>query len=248
MLKTAQAQLHASTYELMIFRRGRPVSWERAVLCSCWNMVSQQPYYQCAACGGFGYTFEASVEGKALVTGITESKAFQDMAGVFELGDMAMTIPKRIPTANPKTGFMDKTMKTALPNPMFDLGANDRVTLLDDTIQTSEVLQRGTDIGGRPADTLLYEAVATIIAVRKSDTMTGTVTKYDRGVDFEMVGNRVNWLGGNAPSEGENYSVTYSHHPVYVVLPINLPKPRHQDSQDLPRYAALRFRGAVTGQ
>ena len=64
---------------------------------------------------------------------------------------------------------------------------------------------------------------------------------YRPGIDFEMAGNVVLWLeDGLSPEVGEQYSAAYYHRPTYVVT-ATLPKPRHQDGQDFPRYVALRY-------
>ena len=238
-------KLHANKYEQMIARRGRDVKWEQAVLCSCWNMDSGQPNYACKACGGKGYTYEPPIVERALVMSITANKEFEDMAGVFDVGDAVMTVPKRVfvEVVNPLNRSGVGTFVYQRDNAMFDIGMYDLVTLLDDEYKTSELLIRGTPMYGRPADTLLNKDVTKIITIRKSDPETGVVIKYTPGVDFTNTGNKIEWLGihPNEPAEGETYSVTYKHRPVYTVL-TTLPKPRHQDGQDLPRYVVLRYR------
>ena len=238
----ANTQLHASKYEQMIARRGRDVQWEQAILCSCWNMDSGQPNYQCRACGGKGYTYEEPVVERALVMSITANKEYDEVAGVFEVGDAIMTVPKNaykvvMPPGNTGVGSIvyDKE------NKMFDVGMFDLITLLDDEVKSSELLIRGEPIYGRPADTLLNPKVTRILTIRRSDPVTGVVTKYTPNEDFTFTGATINWLTDNQPSEGQVYSVTYMHRPVYTVL-TTLPKPRHQDGQDLPRFVALRYR------
>lgn len=243
-----QVKIHAEKYENLIDRRGRPVKWQEAIACSCWDATSGQPLYSCQACKGAGYIYKQPVTGEALVTSITMSKDYQEMAGVFEVGDAVLTVPKRIPQAHPTTGIIDRTMATAISNPMFDIGMNDLVTLLDDEYKSSEPLIRGVDLYGRPADTLLNIDVTRVKSVQKANSETGVVTTYvqaGQGVlnpDFQLTANLIDWLpGGNSPVAGGQYSVVYFHRPVYTVF-TTLPKPRHQDNQDLPRYVALRYR------
>jgi hypothetical protein len=237
------AKINATKFEQMIARRGRSVSWKQAILCSCWNMNSGQPNYACQACGGKGYTYETPVTEIALVMSITQNKEFDDSAGVFEIGDAVMTVPRRVfkELVNAKNTSGVQPIVYERENQMFDIGMYDLVTLLDDEYRTSELLIRNETMYGRPADTLLNEDVTEIITIRKSDPLTGTVTKYVKDTDFTNTGNHIDWIGVSAPAAGETYSVTYKHRPVYTVT-TNLPKPRYQDGQELPRYVALRYR------
>lgn len=237
-----EVKLHANKFEDMVARRGRDVEWQQAVLCSCWNMDSGSPSYHCKACGGLGFTYEAPVIERALVMSVTQSKDFEEMAGVFDVGDAVMTVPKRVFTnffaPNNTSGV--GTMRYERDNAMYDVGMNDLITLLDDEYKTSELLVKGTELNGRPADTLLNPKVTKVLTIRVSDPVTGDVTRYEPDTDFTWDGGTIVWVG-NQPDEGTVYSVTYKHRPVYTVF-INLPKPRYQDNQELPRYVALRYR------
>jgi hypothetical protein len=178
------------------------------------------------------------VEFTALVTSVTLNKEFQEMAGMFEVGDAVMTVPRELPSRLPN-GVYD--LRTMVANPLFEIGLNDKVTLMDDEYKTSEVLVKGTAMYGRPADTLINEKVTRIKSVRLYDTDTGESTAYTKDTDFTLDKNRIVWLEGKPqPTLGAQYSVTYFHRPVYIVA-VNLPKPRHQDGQELPRYVVLRY-------
>lgn len=234
-------QLHGDKFEIMIYRRGRSVRWQEAVICSCWDNQSGNPAFDCKACRGIGYTYSDPYDGIALVMSVTSEKEYQE-SGTFEAGDAVMTVPKRYPVILPD-GSRDETSFT--PNPMFDIGMYDLVTLLDDDYKTSEVLTKGIERRGIPPDTLLNQSVTNVKAVRKVDSLTGTNISYTEGSDFEVQQNKIVWIG-NQPADGDNYSVVYFHRPVYRVF-ATLPKPRHQDKQDLPRYVALRYyMGGVT--
>lgn len=236
-----KVQVHADKFEELIDRRGRSVAWEEAVICSCWNTDSGQPSYSCKACHGKGYVYQPPVEVNALVTSVTLNKEYQEMAGVFEVGDAVMTVPKRIPRRMPNGQY---NLNEFDDNPMFEISMWDKITLLDDEYKTSEVLLHNVPMYGREADALT-DKVVRLKHIRKYNQETGEITQYILGADFNVVdGNRVVWLdGGRAPADGEQYSVTYFHKPVYIVT-ATLPKPRHQDGQDLPRYVALRYLGA----
>lgn len=223
--------------EDMIDRRGRPVKWEEAIICSCWKLDSGSPAYDCAACHGKGYVYQPPIESKALVTSITLNKNFEAMAGVFEVGDAVMTVAKRIPQRLPN-GLMNGKFDE---NPLFNVNMHDRITLLDDEFRSSEVLVKDTPMDMRAADTLLNSNVTRVRSIQKYDPVSGGATLYTPGVDYNMVDNLVSWIsGGSSPVPGEQYSVAYYHRPTYVVM-TPLPKPRHQDGQDFPRYVALRY-------
>lgn len=234
--------IHADRFEDMIDRRGRQVQWQEAITCSCWNTASGQPAYTCKACGGKGYIYQPSITSKALVTSVTLSNDWEAMAGVFEVGDAVATIPKRIPVRLP-TG---QATGQFTDNPMFEIGQNDKIVLLDDEFKTSEVLIKNQPIARRNPDTLLNSIITRIKSLSTFDSNTGVVTNYKLGTDYTLNNNVIVWkAGGNAPPDGTQYSVTYFHRPAYVVI-ASLPKPRHQDGQDLPRYVALRYlSGAV---
>lgn len=238
MSNTTTPVLHADKFEVLIQKHGREVRWEEAILCSCWNLVSGQPDYNCLVCGGKGHTYSAPVNGVVLFTSITANVDFKEMAGMFQMGDAVMTVPKRMWRRNGNAWDL-RNFDTV---PMYNVGMHDLITLTDDEYKTSEVLVKGEMQYGRPADTLLNDTVTAIQLVRQSFPETGVTIDYVQGVDFTNTLGTINWLdGGNAPADGEQYSVVYRHLPVFTVT-TNLPKPRHQDGNDLPRYVALRYR------
>ena len=231
-------KLHANKYEELVRRRGRIVRWQEAIMCSCWTDL-QHPLYDCNACNGYGYTYADPIDDLAIVQSVAHNKEFEEMAGVFEIGDAIMSVGRFVAEVNPVTGHPNMRVP-GRENPIFHVGMFDLITLLDDDYKTSELLVKGRDIYGRPPDTLLNEDVVEVRAVRKSDIITGDITHYEAGTDYEVVGNRIEWLS-DGPGDGEQYSVQYTHRPVFTVL-TQLPSPRYQDGQDLPKKVALRYR------
>jgi hypothetical protein len=214
------------------------VSWEEAVICSCWNLDSGQPAYACQACYGKGYVYQQSIEGIVLVTSISMNKEFQEMAGIFEVGDAVMTVPRRTPL---KLSDGSWSMSDFQDNPLFEIGMYDKITLLDDEYKTSEILVKDTPMYGRPADTLINSKITKIKAIKQFNSETGGTVDYTIDTDFTLSDNKIAWIEGQPqPVSGSQYSVTYFHRPTYIVS-ANLPKPRHQDNQELPRYVALKY-------
>ena len=235
----SQNRLHATKFEELIRRRGRIVKWQEAIVCSCWNLDSGQPQYGCQACKGLGHTYAPPIEDIALVMSVAHNKEFEESAGVFEIGDAVMSVGFHVPVLNEKTGLVNTTVQ-GRKDPLFHVGMYDLITLTDDEYKTSEILIKDTDIYERPADTLINEDVVDVLSVRKSNPATGELIHYRLGDDFEVHGNQIHWVG-NQPSTGEQYAVQYTHRPMFTVL-TQLPTPRYQDGQDMPKRVALRYR------
>lgn len=235
-----QIKLHATKFEELIRRRGRTVKWQESVTCSCINFDSGQAQYECQACNGRGYVLADPIEDLVLLMSVTHNKEFEEMAGIFEIGDAIMTVGARVPKANVQTGNIDLS-SPGRPNPIFHCGMYDLITLTDDEYKTSEVLIKNTPIYARPADTLFNEDVVDVLSIRQMNPSTGDTTVFVKDVDYTYEGNKIVWLGVNQPQDGEQYTVQYTHRPVFVILK-QLPTPRYQDGQDLPKKVALRFR------
>lgn len=236
----ANIQLHVNKFEDMILRRGRTVKWQEAIICSCWDMDAQSADYDCKACNGQGHTYSEPIEDVVLVMSVKHNKEFNDFSGVFEMGDAIMSVGYRVPLIHPVTKRIDKTTEGRI-NKIFNVGMYDIITLTDDVYKTSEILVKNTPIYERDADTLLNDDVVEVLAVRVSDPVTGDITDYEKDIDFELDGKRIVWLGVNEPEDGQRYAVQYNHRPAFTVL-TQLPTPRHQDGQDLPKNVVLRYR------
>lgn len=238
MAQGGQNKLNAYKFEELILRRGRQVKWQEAVACSCINIDNGSPTYGCLACKGKGYTLADPVEDIVLIQSVTHNKEFEAMAGMFEIGDAVMSVGAKVPLYNLQTGLINK-VDPGRPNPIFHCGMYDIITLTDDEYKTSEVLVKGTDNYGRPADTLLNEDILEIKSVRKSDPYTGIVHTYEAS-NYTLDGKVVRWNGTDEPAQGEQYTVQYTHRPAFIILK-QLPTPRYQDGQDLPKKVALRY-------
>jgi hypothetical protein len=228
--------LHEDNFNELIARRGRPTQWKEAVICTCWHIDSGQPDYNCEVCKGKGYIYSESIGAKALVTSLTFNKEWNEMSGAFEVGDGIMTIPAKIPAV-----VENNIVKEWKANPMYDIGENDHIILMDDTFKASEVLLKGRGMYGREADTLYNEIVTHVKYIWSYNNATKEIINYRETVDYTISENHIQWLDSElTPADATPYSVVYFHRPMYVVI-ANLPKPRHQDGQDLPRYVAIRY-------
>ena len=81
-----------------------------------------------------------------------------------------------------------------------------------------------------------------MLSVRRMNPVTGDIHAFEPDVDYTWSGHTIQWIeGGNSPEDGEQYTVQYTHRPVFIILK-QLPTPRYQDGQDLPKKVAIRFR------
>ncbi|MFS8214816.1 hypothetical protein [Paenibacillus sp. S29] len=229
-------QLNGQKFEDLIARHGRDVMWQESFRCSCCNLDSGQPMYGCPICGGTGFVYESAIKCRALIQSVTTTKDYLAYAGMFEVGDAIMSVSANMLKRTESGGF---DLSGREPVPMFNIGFGDIVSLIDDEVKTSDILARGTEVRQRPPDTLLNPKVTKVLSIRRHDPGTGTVTQYVAGEDYEVQGATIHWMG-NQPPEGAQYSVMYMHRPVYTVYAV-LPRPRHQNGQDLPRAVVLRY-------
>lgn len=232
---TIKPKLDAKRVEDLLTRRGRKVRWREALVCSCWNLDSGQPAYSCKVCKGSGYVYKDPIEDIAGLTSVAFNKDFNEYAGLFEAGDAVMSVPAHIKV-------MQNGRYVYKPIALFNVGMHDLITLTDDDWKFTEILMKDTPIGKRFPDTLLNNDITRIREVLSVNPESGTVTYYKQDTDFSLDGNEIVWLkDGKSPATGGKYSVTYFHRPTFTVL-VQLPKPRHQDGNDLPKYVVLRHR------
>jgi hypothetical protein len=244
------------TFEEMIDAGGKMVTWQEAYKCSCWNIQSGSPNYECKACNGSGYVYRPPLTIKALLTGIDTKKDFLP-AGEWRVGDIACTVTKQMRVGD---DWVD--------NPMWAIGEGDIVSLSDSEQKTSEVLIKGMPLWRRPADTLLHPAAAIldITSLLTTNPDTGDITYFVPGVrdtDFTETGGVVTWdpasikdftVIGNVVhfnpngtyaaglTDGSRYSVTYRHFMSYIVY-MALPNARDYYAQHFPKKVMLKLRG-----
>lgn len=233
-----EVKLRAESFEDMIMRRGMPVMWYRSQKCPCWDDVSGQPNYSCKACAGQGYLYEPPIQTSfILIMGLILSKDFTPI-GEYRMGDCIATIPAR-------KKVMINGRWEFIPNEIYDIGEWDKIILVESEFRSHETLIKDQHMFGREPDTLRNEEITKIISVLSIDENTGAITKYNEGADFEIVGQKINWLSGiNAPNNNQKYSILYYHKPVYLAY-TQLPQSRDQDGQRLPKKLILRYRDVI---
>ena len=137
-----RADFKPEAFDALIIQKGYRVLWEQGMFCSCYNMQSGQPDYNCPACKGKGYVYFGGKITRALVTSINGHRE-QERIGLYDMGTAYLT-----PLSTDNVGFRD------------------RFTFLDFIVKFSEVIKRGAP---GTADALRYEAID-IIALRNLNT------------------------------------------------------------------------------
>jgi hypothetical protein len=203
-------EFHVESFEDLIERRGKPLRWERARDCPCFDEKTRSAKRLCPSCGGMGkvYTTQTNPATStevftASVLSVTASKKFAAF-GQWEAGDCVMTYPDSIL-----------------------LGEGDRVTLLNVVERETDVLLRGT------RDALIEPDVVAVLEC-------GDLARlYTPGVDFEVIGSELRWKGAR-PDEGAAYSVLYTARPAYVVWLQLPQHRRLVAGKEMPRKSVLR--------
>ncbi len=247
MAGTSDISFVQSQFDELVARRGKLVNWQAAYQCSCWTIQqggSGGPTWDCKACGGTGFLYQSAVTARVVVQGIDTHRNFLP-AGTWQAGDVVASIPNlaQVQTPGP-TG----TVITWAPHPMWRIGMDDLVYLTDSEQRSSWTLIKGEPLNKWAADTLPHPAgaIVEVLSVLSSDPVSGDVTTYTVGDDFTVNGNQIVWnpSGTNAQNlaDGTQYSVTYTHYTTYTVY-MDVPQPRDQDGQHMPRKVMLRLKG-----
>lgn len=232
-----EVKLRENSFNELIRRRGGSVIYRRSIKCTCWDDSSGQPHYDCKACGGYGYIYDAPIEEThVLVMNLALNKEFTQL-GEYRMGDCVMTIP------HIKKIMGEDQLWQYPPHPMYDIGERDQVTLLDSEFRTHETLVRGEPILGRLPDTLRQEFVTKILAIIQANPDTGEVKHYGTSL-WSCSGSTIQWLTADAPAIGTKYSVLYYNHPTYVVY-TQLPQSRDPDGQHMPKRVVIRFKDVI---
>lgn len=192
---------------------GQKIAWRRSYACACVNPSSGAPDPKHALCGGKGRLWSSPVE---TVCGIAQQEVSPELiaAGLFDQGDMQITIP-----AN---------------SPMWrDAGRFDRVVLLNATEVFSQPFGRGAPnekiiFAWKEIDRCFWLHPTTRLAVE------GSIPQ----VDAE---GRLSWPGGvGEPPPGSTYSLTGIKYVEYYLLDA-LPSNRNEHSGvTLPKRVQVR--------
>jgi hypothetical protein len=126
-----RADLRPDIFDQLVSQKGFTVVWEQAMFCSCLNLTSGQPDYNCPVCHGKGYAYMPPKTTKVIATSINGRKD-QERIGLNEQG----------------TAYITSRNEDLI-------GFRDRFTFVDFQVKTTEVLVRGTE----PIDKCRYKVL-----------------------------------------------------------------------------------------
>lgn len=116
-----------------------------------------------------------------------------------------------------------------------DVSNDDVITVLAGTYTNKEVMVRQH----YETDTIGVYFVSDIISC--SMIVDDKEVYFTEGVDFILSGtNKIKWINGNGPSEGEAYSITYRVLPTYRVVK-DIPQIRTSENQRFPKKAVVKL-------
>lgn len=205
-------RLRPSHFDRHLKNIGQDVLWHRSYACACVSAETGSPDPKHALCRGKGRLWDAPLK---TIVGVPSQSTSAKMiaAGLWEQGDMMVTIPQF--------------------SPMWEsAGRYDRVTALNSTDVFSLPLKRGA-----AAEKFLFKPV-TITRVFWLDTTTRTAIDGD----FPTISDdgTVTWPSGTVPPVGTTYSITgtkYSEYYLFDQFPSD--RNEHQGVR-LPKKVQLR--------
>lgn len=204
-------RFNATHFDRHLANIGQQVLWRRSWACACVNPDTGSPDPKHVLCRGKGRLWNAPIETKA---GVPSASTYAKLiaAGLWDSGDMALTIPRL--------------------SPMWEsAGRFDRVAMLNSTDVFSLPLRRGA-----PSERLLFQPV-TITRIFSLDKTSGAAIEW--GVPEVDADGVITW-GADAPLPGVSYSMTGTKHPEYYIFD-NYPSNRNEHSgMQLPKKVQLR--------
>ena len=204
--------------EFFIKQRGMTIAWQRSMYCSCFDISSGQPDYNCPTCLGIGRIYDPSLQTKVLITNVRQDKTYS-VVGVWELGTCRATFPAGI-----NVGNYDRVMFTKL------------------ALTFTEMITRAERPTLGLKDILRFYDVSTILKLRTRDII------YTENVDFTLTKDNnfsyITWANANIIPTGTQYAVLYEHKPEFLVW--DVPQVRtDNDYTQLPKFAILRRRDMI---
>ena len=189
---------------------GQQILWRRSYACACVNPASGAPDPKHALCSGKGRLWDDPVQS---VVGVSRQVVTPEMvaAGVFDSGDMTMTIPEN--------------------SPAWSAGRFDRVVLLNSTDPFSMPFTRGA-----PSERMLFTP-ATIDRCFWLHPTTRQVV--EGGLPVVSAAGLPSWPNGGEPPPGFTYSLTGTRFDEYYVFD-QMPSDRNEHSgMRLPKRVQL---------
>ena len=190
---------------------GQRYLWSQSFGCSCVSPSSGAPDTRCQICLGKGVFWPETVEVVA-ATASQKTQAQWEKSGMFEAGDIVITIPGN--------------------SPLWDAGQFDRVVMLNGSDRFSQPFVRGA-----VSERLLFKPER-FERVFWKNPQTGALVEGELPVAASD--GTLSWPDGGEPPAGTSYSLTgwkRSEYFIYTELPKN--RNMHKGAR-LPKSAVLR--------
>ncbi|MGF6641763.1 hypothetical protein [Paraburkholderia sp. MM6662-R1] len=190
---------------------GQQYQWYSSDACPCADRHSGMGKPGCPLCFGRGRQFAAPVTGVAALSGQSSQREWAQF-GVYEQGDVVMTIPEN--------------------TPIYEIGQYDRMTALNATNHFSQVL-----VSGSGAERLYFatQAITRVFWL----TLDGTAV-VEGGIPVVAADGSLSWPAGGQPPPGAQYTISGTKFMDYFCFG-NFPSNRNmQQGLRLPRKVVLR--------
>ena len=199
--------LSADAFNRMLGEMSQAAKWRRAYDCPCRDDHSGAARPGCPRCHGKGVVWADPVLGWVAIAGQKVQQAWSRME-MYEQGDIVMTLPS--------------------DSPLYNLGQNDRITMVQSSVPFSRVMTRG-DGDRMPFEIDTIDRVYWLV----NDVET------EGGIPTIATDGTPSWASG-APDPGVKYSITGRRRPEYFLFN-EYPQDRaHYGGQPLPRRVVAR--------
>lgn len=205
-------RFNAAAFDRHLANIGQQVDWRRSYACACVDPRSGAPDPKHALCAGKGRIWDPPIQ---TVTGIARQETVAEWAqsGLWESGDMVLSIPQA--------------------SPLWNAGQFDRVTMLN-----SEDVFSQPFIRGAPTERVLFRPASVqrcfwLNPANRSEIIDGGLPVIDAD-------GRLSWPNGGEPPAGITYSLTGTKFDEYYIFG-QFPSDRNQHSgMRLPKRVVAR--------
>lgn len=210
----------------MAEHRGWRFAWYKAIKCPCVSKYEGGAKKDCAVCGGSGSVYSNAVEGKATVGTVNEKRTWQ-IFGELREGDMTIAIPYHV--LSRKTRPFRYSV-----NPMYDIGENDMVVLLDSEIRCNAMVAFAAGAKVRHQRPVRVIQAVVIVNGQKQEIPPAEVGLNGNVIDWHVAG-----IPANTP-----VSIQYTARPEYLVRG-ELAAEKRPGNVRLPRRLLLRLKDSL---
>jgi len=201
-------------------RQGQRIWWMPATLCPCVEKRIGGPKPECKLCYGLRWYYPRAHPSIGSLRPPSENAHWLE-PGMLQRGTMTLNVQPFL--------YQYGALSYARDNPVYDCGLGDRVLLCSGRSRSSEVFVRGSGQEKVRQAMPIEGAKGILICASVQDPEGDAKTEsYVPGTDVILEGRDIIFVG-REPDEGEQYSVTYFHRPMYECATELPAERRHQD-------------------